>query len=294
MTCELFAKSASYFQSYPKSVVQFAFRPVRLFQPFALDIILAVCHVKPVLPRKFLADTGTAQPLVPVRNDVAAVVNAVEGDMHVRMFLVGVSGDEELRTPDTHPFHVFKRNACHDTVRQTWLVLFGETQRNVSDRFRHLAIHLPLDVETYGDGVLVFHKQALGCHYLRILILVDYVAHHTFEVASLCDFCHHIPILLMSSLIIATATLQSQPTSEYPPEFALHARWSLKPWHQPIVPFPSVAIPSNTLLVYMVYLLRLWHTPEIMAYRYHGGIYECYASTSPESSQINPNRSLET
>ena len=74
----------------------------------------------------------------------------------------------------------------------------------------------------------------------------------------------------------------------------LHARWSLKPWHQPIVPFPSVAIPSNTLLVYMVYLLRLWHTPEIMAYRYHGGIYECYASTSPESSQINPNRSLET
>ena len=35
-------------------------------------------------------------------------------------------------------------------------------------------------------------------------------------------------------------------------------------------------------------------SPEIMAYRYHGGIYECYASTSPESSQINPNRSLET
>ena len=26
----------------------------------------------------------------------------------------------------------------------------------------------------------------------------------------------------------------------------LHARWSLKPWHQPIVPFPSVAIPLNT------------------------------------------------
>ena len=38
---------------------------------------------------------------------------------------------------------------------------------------------------------------------------------------------------------------------------SLHARWSLKPWHQPIVPFPSVAIPLNTLLAY---LLRLWHT----------------------------------
>ena len=37
---------------------------------------------------------------------------------------------------------------------------------------------------------------------------------------------------------------------------SLHARWSLKPWHQPIVPFPSVAIPLNTLLAY---LLRLWH-----------------------------------
>ena len=38
---------------------------------------------------------------------------------------------------------------------------------------------------------------------------------------------------------------------------SLHARWSLKSWHQPIVPFPSVAIPLNTLLAY---LLRLWHT----------------------------------
>ena len=38
---------------------------------------------------------------------------------------------------------------------------------------------------------------------------------------------------------------------------SLHARWSLKPWHQPIVPFPSVAIPLKTLLAY---LLRLWHT----------------------------------
>ena len=45
--------------------------------------------------------------------------------------------------------------------------------------------------------------------------------------------------------------------SEIISPLSLHARWSLKPWHQPIVPFPSVAIPLNTLLAY---LLRLWHT----------------------------------
>ena len=27
-------------------------------------------------------------------------------------------GDEELRILDSHPFHIFKRDACHDTVRQ--------------------------------------------------------------------------------------------------------------------------------------------------------------------------------
>ena len=34
-------------------------------------------------------------------------------------------------------------------------------------------------------------------------------------------------------------------------------------------------------------------SPEIMAYRYHRGIYECYASTSPESSQIKEEYKLE-
>ena len=37
---------------------------------------------------------------------------------HVRMLLVEMLGDEELRILDSHPFHIFKRDACHDTVRQ--------------------------------------------------------------------------------------------------------------------------------------------------------------------------------
>ena len=31
---------------------------------------------------------------------------------------VEMLGDEELRILDSHPFHIFKRDACHDTVRQ--------------------------------------------------------------------------------------------------------------------------------------------------------------------------------
>ena len=38
---------------------------------------------------------------------------------------------------------------------------------------------------------------------------------------------------------------------------SLHSRCSLKPWHHPIVPFPSLASPANTLLKY---LRTLWHT----------------------------------
>ena len=40
---------------------------------------------------------GTAQTLVPVGYGIAVVVYAVEGDMHVRMLLVEMTGDEELR-----------------------------------------------------------------------------------------------------------------------------------------------------------------------------------------------------
>lgn len=36
---------------------------------------------------------------------------------------------------------------------------------------------------------------------------------------------------------------------------SLQAKCSLNPWHHPMVPFPSVAIPLNTLFAY---LLRLW------------------------------------
>jgi len=53
-----------------------------------------------------------------VRNGIAIVVDAVEGYMHVWMFFVEVSGDEELRVPYTHSFHVFKCNTRHDAVRQ--------------------------------------------------------------------------------------------------------------------------------------------------------------------------------
>ena len=49
----------------------------------------------------------------------------------------------------------------------------------------------------------------------------------------------------------------------------------------------SLSVSGNPL----EYLIGV--SPEIMAYRYHRGIYECYASTSPESSQINPNQSLD-
>ena len=69
----------------------------------------------------------------------------------------------------------------------------------MSDRFRYLVVHLRLCIETHGDGIFIFHEQAVMCYYLRIFILVDYVVHHTLEVASFCDFRHHIPILVRSS-----------------------------------------------------------------------------------------------
>lgn len=142
---------------------------------------------------------GAAQPLVPVRNSVAVVVDAVEGDMHMRMLLVEMSGNEELRVPNAHSFHIFKCDTSHYTVGQSWLVLFGEADGDMSDWLRNLAVYLRLDVETHGDGFLVFHEQAVVCHHLRPLAFVKDVIHHTLEVASLYDFRHHIPILFRSS-----------------------------------------------------------------------------------------------
>ena len=152
-----------------------------------------------VFQGQFLADTGTAQTLVPVRNGIAVVVYAVEGDMHVRMFLVKVPGDKELRVLNPHPFHVFKCNPCHDTVRQSWLILFGKAQSDMPDRFGYLAVHLRLRIETHSDGFPVFHEQILVCDKLGIFAFVKDVVHHTLEVASLYDFRHHIPILVISS-----------------------------------------------------------------------------------------------
>ncbi|EXZ85192.1 hypothetical protein M069_0266 [Bacteroides fragilis str. B1 (UDC16-1)] len=194
-------------------VVQPVLRPVRLLQTVALDILLAASHVQTVFQGKFLADTGAAQPLVPVRNGPAVIAYAVEGDMHVRMLLVEVAGDEEMRVAQSLLLHVLKCYPCHDMVCQAWLVLFGETQGDVSHRLRHLAVHLRLDVEAHCDGVLVFHEQALMSHYLHSLVLVKDVVHHTLEITAVYDFRHHIPILVRSSWILATTTLQSSRSS---------------------------------------------------------------------------------
>ena len=62
--------------------------------------------------------------------------------MHVRMLLVEMSGNEELRVPNAHSFHIFKCDTSHYTIGQSWLILFRETQCNMSDRFRNLVVHL--------------------------------------------------------------------------------------------------------------------------------------------------------
>ena len=57
-------------------VVQPVLRPVRLLQSVALDILLAASHVQTVFQGKFLADTGAAQTLVPVRYCLAVIADA--------------------------------------------------------------------------------------------------------------------------------------------------------------------------------------------------------------------------
>lgn len=39
------------------------------------------------------------------------LTNTVEGDMHARMLLVGMPGDEEPRVTDAHPLHIPERDA---------------------------------------------------------------------------------------------------------------------------------------------------------------------------------------
>ena len=119
--------------------------------------------------------------------------------MHVRMLLVEVPGDEELRVTNAHLFHVFERDIRHDTVRQSWVILFGKTQCDVSDWFRHFAVHLRLGIETHGDGFPVFHEQTIVCDNFSIFAFIKNVVHHALEVASFYDFRHHIPILFKSS-----------------------------------------------------------------------------------------------
>ena len=196
-----------------QNVVQPVFSPVRLFQAIELDILLAVSHVQTIFQGKLLADTGAAQPIVSVRECPAVIAYAVEDDMHVRMFLVEVVGDEELGVAQSHLLHVFKCDMRHDMVCQSWLVLFGETKGDISDWLRHFPVHLRLDIETHCDGLLAFHEQAIGGDFLHSLVFVKDVVHHALEVASFYDFRHHIPILVKSSWILATATLQSSRSS---------------------------------------------------------------------------------
>ena len=66
-------------------VVKLILRLVWFFQAVALDILLTANHVQAVFQGQFLADTDTAQTLVPVRNGITVVVYAVESNMHVRM-----------------------------------------------------------------------------------------------------------------------------------------------------------------------------------------------------------------
>ena len=97
-------------------VVKRIFRPVWLFQAVAFDIVLSASHMQAVFQGQFLADAGTAQTLVPVRYGIAVVVYAVESNMHVRMLLVEMLGDEELRILDSHP--VSYTHLHHGSIRQ--------------------------------------------------------------------------------------------------------------------------------------------------------------------------------
>ena len=60
-----------------EDVVKLILRLVRLFQAVALYIVLSICHVQAVFQGQFLADTGAAQTLVPVRNGIAILSQKV-------------------------------------------------------------------------------------------------------------------------------------------------------------------------------------------------------------------------
>lgn len=70
----------------------------------AFHLFLAVGEVQSVLPCQFLADAGAAYPFVPVADCPAIVGDAVEGDMYMRMLLVEVAHDKELRIGYSHFF----------------------------------------------------------------------------------------------------------------------------------------------------------------------------------------------
>ena len=198
---------------------------VRLFQTVAFHLFLAVGKVQAVLPRQFLADACAAYPLVAVADCPAVIGNAVEGDMHMRMFLVEMAHDEDLRVGYPHFFQVFQCYPCHCAVGQAMFVLLGECQCDVSDRLRYPRIHPCLCFEATRYCLLILGEQAVTDEDFSVLFLVKNVAYHTLEVASLDDFGDHRSIRLSSSSMRATSTRHSNLTVAKPAALALCASW---------------------------------------------------------------------
>ena len=106
-----------------------------------LHTLLATGEIKAVLPCNLLTDACAAYPFVPVTDCPAVVDNAVERYMHMRMLLVEVAYDENLRVGYSHFLQVFQRYSSHCAVGQAVFILLMESQRDVSDRLRNLWIH---------------------------------------------------------------------------------------------------------------------------------------------------------
>ena len=132
---------------------------------------------------------------------------------------------------------------------------------------------------------LVFHVYAQPCHQLYS-ILKDKVKQLLRDIAFVSKQLAIHPLSKnLEHIRVLVADICTSKDKRYYLSSVIACKMELEamaPAHSPL------SVSGNPL----EYLIGV--SPEIMAYRYHGGIYECYASTSPESSQINPNRSLET
>ena len=143
----------------------------------------------------------------------------------MRMLLVEVAHDENLRVGYPHFLQVFQRYSCHCAVGQVVFVFLMESQRDVSDGLRNLWIHLRLCIEAHGYRILVLDKQTVTDKDFSVLFLVKNVVYHTLETASFYDFSYHRRIKLRSSSIRATSMRHSILTVTKPAVFALCASW---------------------------------------------------------------------